>query len=57
MNQLKDSLIVSISMSGPESGVMVVGRKKKNQPVTVVHAFQGDEARKMYDILTGKEKV
>ena len=55
---LTDTLLVSISISDPDSAVMIVGRKKKNQAVDVINAFQGDEAREVYDILTKKkEKV
>lgn len=53
---LTDTLLVSISISDPDSAVMIVGRKKKNQAVDVINAFQGDEAREVYDILTKKKE-
>lgn len=54
---ITDTLLVSISMSEPDSAVLIVGRKHKNQAVDVINAFQGDEARRVYDILTKKEKI
>ena len=42
-----DSILVSVDFSNKnDTGVMVVGRKRMNQSVEIINAFQGDEARK-----------
>jgi len=35
---------------------MVVGRKRMNQSVEIINAFQGDEARELYEKLVTKKK-
>lgn len=53
-----DTLLVCLDFSkGKDSGVLIVGRKKPNQSVEIVNAFQGEEARKMYDLLVKKKGV
>ena len=40
-----DSILVSVDFSNKnDTGVMVVGRKRMNQSVEIINAFQGDEA-------------
>ena len=57
MTNLSDTLLVSISFSDKDTGVLVVGRKRKNQSIEIVNAFQGDEALELYKTLvTLKEK-
>lgn len=57
MTNLSDALLVSISFSEKDKGVLVVGRKRKNQSVEIVNAFQGEEALELYKTLvTQKEK-
>lgn len=54
-----DSILVSVDFSNKnDTGVMVVGRKRMNQSVEIINAFQGDEARELYErlITTKKEK-
>lgn len=46
-----DTLLVSLA-----GEVLIVGRKKPNQSVEIVNAFQGEEAHKMYDLLVTKKK-
>ena len=56
MTNLSDTLLVSISFSDKDTGV-VVGRKRKNQSVEIVNAFQGEEALELYKkLVTQKEK-
>lgn len=45
-----DTLLVSLA-----GEVLIVGKKKPNQSVEIVNAFQGEEARKMYDLLVKKK--
>ena len=57
MTNLSDTLLVSISFSDKDTGVLVVGRKRKNQSIEIVNAFQGGEALELYKkLVTQKEK-
>ena len=57
MTNLSDTLLVSISFSDKDTGVLVVGRQRKNQSIDIVNAFQGDEALELYKkLVTKKEK-
>ena len=57
MTNLSDTLLVSISFSDKDTGVLIVGRKRKNQSIEIVNAFQGDEALELYNkLVTQKEK-
>ena len=41
-----DSILVSVDFSNiNDTGVMVVGRKRMNQSIDIINAFDGDEAR------------
>lgn len=52
-----DSILVSVDFSNKnDTGVMVVGRKRMNQSVEIINAFQGDEARELYEKLVTKKK-
>lgn len=46
-----DTLLISI-----QKDIMLVGRKKKNQAVDIVNAFQGPEAEELYKRLITKVK-
>ena len=52
------SILVSVDFSNKnDTGVMVVGRKRMNQSVEIINAFQGDEARELYErLITTKKK-
>ena len=57
MANLSDTLLVSISFSDKDVGVLVVGRKRKNQSIEIINAFQGEEALALYKkLVTQKEK-
>ena len=57
MTNLSDTLLASISFSDKDTGVLIVGRKRKNQSIEIVNAFQGDEALELYKkLVTHKEK-
>lgn len=57
MTNLSDTLLVSISFSDTDTGVLVVGRKRKNQSIDIINAFQGEEALDLYKkLVTKKEK-
>lgn len=49
---IHESLIIGISFdSGKDTNIMIVGRKK-NDVMSIVNAFQGDEAVELYKKLT-----
>lgn len=53
-----DSVVVSVDFSNKnDTGVMVVGRKRMNQSMEIINAFQGDEARELYERLITKKEV
>lgn len=57
MTNLSDTLLVSISFSDKDKGVLIVGRQRKNQSIEIVNAFQGNEALELYKkLVTQKEK-
>lgn len=57
MADLLDTLLVSISFSDKDTGVLVVVRKRQDQSVAIVNAFQGEEALELYKkLVTQKEK-
>ena len=56
MTNLSDTLLVSISFSDKDTGVLVVGRKRNNESIDIVNAFQGDEALELYKKLVTKKE-
>lgn len=57
MKSLTDTLLVSIDLSASENNaVLIVGRKKPNQSVEIVNAFDGEEAVTLYKKLTTVKK-
>lgn len=51
-----DSILVSVDFSNKnDTGVMVVGRKRMNQSVEIINAFQDEEAKELYKRLTTKK--
>ena len=52
----QDTLLISIDFShGEDNGVLVIGRKMPNDSVKIVNAFQGEDARKLYETLIKKK--
>lgn len=52
-----DSILVSVDFSNKNgTGVLIVGRKRMNQSVDIINAFEGDEARELYEKLVTKKK-
>lgn len=50
------TLIVGIDFSkGEDVGVLIVKRKRPNDSVEIINAFQGEEARWMYERLITKK--
>ena len=59
MNNTLDTLLVSFDYTnGKDNSVLIVGRKRKNETLQIVNAFQGAEAEELYKkLITVKEKV
>lgn len=53
-----DSLLIGYDFThGKDNTVLVVGRKRPNESVEVINAFQGEEAEELYlKLITKKEK-
>lgn len=51
-----DTLLVGLSFSSEDSGVLIVGRKN-GAGIDIVNAFEGYEAKALYEkLITKKEK-
>lgn len=56
--KVNESLLVGVNFTkGEDSGVLIVGRKRPNQSVDIINAFQGKEAEELYKKLVGKKGV
>ena len=55
MDKLEDTLLVGISFSEKDTGVLIVGRKRKDHVTDIVNAFQGEEALELYKKLITKK--
>ena len=52
-----DTILVSVDFShGRDVGVLIVGRKRMNQSVEIINAFQGAEAEELYSRLVTKKE-
>ncbi len=57
--RVTDSILVSVDFDlkgGPDTAVLVVGKKKKGEAIDILNAFQGEEAMALYRKLTGSGK-
>lgn len=56
---VSDTILVSVDFTnGKDTGVLVVGRKRPNQSVEIINAFQGKEAEDLYlKLITPVRKV
>lgn len=51
-----DTILVSVDFANnDDTGVLIVGRKRMNQSVEVINAFQGEEAKELYKKLITKK--
>ena len=57
--KVNECLLVSVDFTrGEDAGVLIVGRKRMNESVEIINAFQGEEAQELYKkLITKKEKV
>lgn len=50
-----DSILIGVDFSNNDDiRCLIVGRKRMNQSVEIINAFQGDEARELYEKLVIK---
>lgn len=57
--RVTDSILVSVDFDmqdGPDTAVLVVGKKKKGEAIDILNAFQGEEAMELWNKLTESEK-
>lgn len=55
--KVNESLLVGVDFTnGEDSSILIVGRKRPNQSVDIINAFQGKEAEELYKKLVGNEK-
>lgn len=56
MSKTTDTILVSYDFThGKDVSVLVVGRKRKNESVEIINAFQGEEAERIYNLLVTKK--
>ena len=55
--RLSDTILVSFARETPDSNpVLIVGRKRMNESVDIINAFEGKEALDIYEKLTTVNK-
>lgn len=55
---MNDTILVSVDFPhGTDVGVLIVGRKRMNQSVEIINAFQGAEAEELYLKLCGDQAI
>ena len=48
-----DTILIGVDFANNDyTGVLIVGRKRMNQSVEIINAFQGEEAKELYKRLT-----
>lgn len=58
MNQETETLLVGFDQkTDTDTAILIVGKKRLNQSVEIINAFQGDEAIELYNrLITVKKK-
>ena len=56
MKNVSDTFLVSLDYTNGDIPVLIVGRRGKELEIDIVNAFKGDEAKELYQRLTGKEE-
>lgn len=51
-----DTLLVSVDFNNEDAGVLIVGRKKKDQVVEIVNVFADADAHALYERLVTAQK-
>ena len=56
-NKIIGSLIIGYDIDHPtNNAVLIVGRKRMNESIEIINAFQGEEATKLYKRLITKKE-
>ena len=56
--KINESLLIGVDFTNDEdTGILIVGRKRPDQSVNIVNAFQGKEAEELYKKLIGNKRV
>lgn len=48
MNSITETLLVGFDSSNEDNSVLIVGRKRPNNSLDIINAFQGEEAEELY---------
>lgn len=58
MKSITDTLLVSVDLVpiNGDNSILIVGRKRQNQSVEIINAFQGEDAIELYKLLTTVKK-
>lgn len=51
-----DMLLISVDFNNEDAGVLIVGRKKKDQAVEIVNVFADADAHALYEHLVTAQK-
>ena len=51
-----DTLLVSVDFNNEDAGVLIIGRKKKDQAVEIVNVFADADAHALYERLVTAQK-
>lgn len=51
-----DMLLISVDFNNEDAGVLIVGRKKKDQAVEIVNVFADADAHALYERLVTAQK-
>lgn len=53
---MTDTILIGVDLAdNDDTGVLIVGRKRMNQSVEIINAFQGEEAKELYKKLITKK--
>lgn len=52
---MEDTILVSYNSANTDYPILIVGRKRPNESVEIVNAFQGEEAIELYKKLVGNK--
>lgn len=53
---MTDTILIGVDLAdNDDTGVLIIGRKRMNQSVEIINAFQGDEAKELYKKLITKK--
>ena len=54
---MAETLLVGFDISENDKCVLIVGKKRPNESVEIINAFQGEEAKDLYKKLTEVKKA